>query len=85
MRQLNGGASSAPPLAGRKNAPIELPHVMLLTDDPERTVIEPLAREKAGMEQVYDFDLMERGGHLAGWKLGRRAALRRGRRPPGSG
>ena len=44
---------------------------MLLTDDPERTVIEPLAREKAGMEQVYDFDLMERGGHLAGWKLGR--------------
>ena len=60
-----------PRVAVRKNAPIELPHVMLLTDDPERTVIEPLAREKAGMEQVYDFDLMERGGHLAGWKLGR--------------
>ena len=60
-----------PRVAVRKNAPIELPHVMLLTDYPERTVIEPLAREKAGMEQVYDFDLMERGGHLAGWKLGR--------------
>lgn len=60
-----------PRVAVRKNAPIELPHVMLLTDDPERTVIEPLAREKTGMEQVYDFDLMERGGHLAGWKLGR--------------
>ena len=37
-----------PRVAVRKNAPIELPHVMLLTDDPERTVIEPLAREKAG-------------------------------------
>lgn len=60
-----------PRVAVRKNAPIELPHVMLLADDPERTVIEPLAREKAGMEQVYDFNLMERGGHLAGWKLGR--------------
>ena len=58
-----------PRVAVRKNAPIELPHVMLLTDDPERTVIEPLAREKAGMEQVYDFDLMERGGHLAGWAV----------------
>ena len=38
-----------PRVAVRKNAPIELPHVMLLTDDPERTVIEPLAREKAGI------------------------------------
>ena len=56
-----------PRVAVRKNAPIELPHVMLLTDDPERTVIEPLAREKAGMEQVYDFDLMERA---ATWPAG---------------
>lgn len=59
-----------PRVAVRKNAPIELPHVMLLTDDPECTVIEPLAEYKARMEPVYDFELMERGGHITGWKLG---------------
>ena len=36
-----------PRVAVRKNAPIELPHVMLLVDDPERTVIEPLAGQTA--------------------------------------
>ena len=58
-----------PRVAVRKNAPIELPHVMLLTDDPDRTVIEPLAARKDALEQVYDFDLMERGGHITGWLL----------------
>jgi len=53
----------------RQDAPIELPHVMLLIDDPNRTVIEPLAAGSAGMEQVYDFDLQQGGGHLTGWKL----------------
>ena len=59
-----------PRVAVRKNAPIELPHAMLLTDDPGRTVIEPLAAQTAGMELLYDFDLMERGGHIRGWRLG---------------
>lgn len=59
-----------PRVAVRENAAIELPHVLLLTDDPERTVIEPLAARKAAMEQVYDFDLMENSGHLSGWLLG---------------
>lgn len=59
-----------PRVAVRKNAPIELPHIMLLTDDPERTVIEPLAGQTGDMEVVYDFELMERGGHITGWKLG---------------
>ena len=58
-----------PRVAVRKNAPIELPHVMLLTDDPERTVIEPLAAQTAAMELLYDFDLMEQGGHVKGWRL----------------
>jgi len=59
-----------PRVAVRKNAPIELPHVLLLCDDPERSVIEPLAGDKADMEPLYDFDLMERGGHISGWRLG---------------
>ena len=58
-----------PRVAVRKNAPIELPHVMLLADDPGRTVIEPLAARTGEMEQVYDFELMEQGGHITGWKL----------------
>jgi len=60
-----------PRVAVRKNAPIELPHVMLLCDDREGTVMPPLAEQTEKMEQVYDFDLMERGGHITGWKLGR--------------
>ncbi|MDY3282574.1 DUF1015 domain-containing protein [Dysosmobacter sp.] len=52
----------------RKDAPIELPHVMLLIDDPDRTVIGPLAGEPA-MERLYDFDLQQGGGHITGWKL----------------
>ena len=53
----------------RQDAPIELPHVMLLIDDPERTVIEPLASAGGEMEKLYDFDLQQGGGHLAGWRL----------------
>ncbi len=53
----------------RRNAPIELPHVMLLIDDPDRTVIEPLTAAADGMEVVYDFDLMQDGGHIKGYKL----------------
>ncbi|MEG2098006.1 MAG: DUF1015 domain-containing protein, partial [Pseudoflavonifractor sp.] len=59
-----------PRVAVRKNAPIELPHAMLLTDDPNCTVIEPLQRQTDQMERVYDFDLMEQGGHVTGWRLG---------------
>ena len=58
-----------PRVAVRKNAPIELPHIMLLADDPQRTVIEPIGEQTAAMEKVYDFTLMERGGHISGWKL----------------
>ena len=58
-----------PRVAVRKNAPIELPHAMLLADDPDRTIIEPLAAQTDAMELLYDFDLMEQGGHIKGWRL----------------
>ena len=48
----------------RRNAPIELPHVMLLIDDPKRTVIEPLTADTSAMEPLYDFELMQGGGHI---------------------
>lgn len=48
----------------RMNAPLELPHIMILIDDPENTVIEPLLGKE--LKTVYDFELMQNGGHLSG-------------------
>ncbi len=53
----------------RKDAPLELPHVLMLADDPERQIIEPLAEKTKDMVCVYDFDLMQGGGHIKGWLL----------------
>jgi len=51
----------------RKNASLELPHVMLLIDDPAKTVIEPLIGHCS--EVLYDFDLMLGGGHAKAYRL----------------
>ncbi len=48
----------------RRHAPVELPHIMVLIDDPQKTVIEPLFSNPPA--PAYDFDLMEGGGHLRG-------------------
>ena len=53
----------------RKNAPLELPHVMLLFDDAENTVIPPVCENIEGCEKLYDFDLMCGGGHIKGYRL----------------
>ncbi|MEG2455112.1 MAG: DUF1015 domain-containing protein [Oscillospiraceae bacterium] len=58
-----------PRVAVREHAPIELPHVLLLTDDPQQTALEPLSAQTDEMKQLYDFDLMEHGGRLTGWQL----------------
>ena len=49
----------------RENAALELPHVMLLIDDAEKKIIEPLAEMK--LKKVYDFELMQGGGHVKGY------------------
>ncbi|MBO5558502.1 MAG: DUF1015 domain-containing protein [Ruminococcus sp.] len=53
----------------RKGAPIELPHIMILIDDVKKRIIEPLADKKDEFRKLYDFDLMEGGGHITGWLL----------------
>lgn len=53
----------------RRDAALELPHVMLLIDDPENTVIAPVSAEKETLNKVYDFTLMQNAGHLVGYKL----------------
>ena len=48
----------------RENAPLEIPHIMVLIDDEEDIVI---SAAKAGTEKtVYDFELMKGGGHITG-------------------
>lgn len=46
----------------RKNAPVELPHAMLLYDDPQNTVLKAVSRG----EVLYDFRLMQNGGRVKG-------------------
>ncbi|MCL1964993.1 MAG: DUF1015 domain-containing protein [Firmicutes bacterium] len=53
----------------REAAPLESPHVMVLADDPGRTLIEPLYARRKEFEQLYDFELMLGGGHLRGWAV----------------
>ena len=69
VRATEGVAMSRipPRVAVRKNAPIELPHAMLLTDCGD--IIGPLSGQTGEMELLYDFDLMEGGGHVRGWLL----------------
>ena len=51
----------------RRDAPIELPHVLMLCDDHDKKLIEPIAAKKDSLKKLYDFDLMEDGGHITGW------------------
>ena len=51
----------------RRDAPIELPHILMLCDDHYKVLIEPIGAKKAQLKKLYDFDLMEDGGHIAGW------------------
>lgn len=51
----------------RKDAAVELPHVLMLCDDNDMQLIEPLSALTASLPQLYDFELMEQGGHIKGW------------------
>ena len=58
----------------RTGAPVELPHIMILIDDTDRTVIEPLTAAKDRFEQLYSFPLMQGGGSIKGWLVDAKAA-----------
>jgi hypothetical protein len=53
----------------RSGAPLELPHILVLIDDPQRTVIEPLVAVRDDLPILYDFDLMLGSGHLRGYAV----------------
>lgn len=58
-----------PRLAVRRAAPLELPHIMILIDDPERKLIEGWAARTAELEPLYQVELMQDGGTLAGHRI----------------
>ncbi len=53
----------------RKNAPLEMPHILMLFNDANKTIVAPLEARKGELEVVYDFDLMKDGGHITGYLL----------------
>ena len=55
----------------RREAIFEMPHILLLIDDPENTVVEPVAKyvRESGAKPVYSTDLMLGGGHIEGFEV----------------
>ena len=53
----------------RKNAPLEAPHILILIDDREKSVVEPLESKTDSFEKLYDFDLMKNSGHIVGYNV----------------
>lgn len=56
-----------PRIKVRQDAAIELPHIMVLIDDPQHTVIEPLFEKNP--QPLYDFELMMDSGHIKGYAI----------------
>lgn len=58
-----------PRIKVRDGAPFELPHIMVLIDDPKKQVIEPIADELDKHTKLYDFDLMMEWGHISWYQI----------------
>lgn len=55
-----------PRMQVRRGAPLELPHILVLYDDPDFSILKPLLEQKDALPVAYDFDLMEGSGHITG-------------------
>lgn len=53
----------------RKDATLEIPHIMLLINDEDKNVIEPLESETDSFQKLYDFELLQNGGSIKGFKI----------------
>lgn len=58
----------------RQGAVLEVPHILVLIDDPQGTVIEPLFERALSL--LYDTDLMLGGGRVRGWHVTAEDAIR---------
>jgi hypothetical protein len=53
----------------REGASLEIPHIMVLVDDPENRVFGPVTQGRNKLTRLYDFDLMFGSGHLSGFRI----------------
>ncbi len=53
----------------REGAPLEIPHIMVLVDDPQNRVFGPVTHGRDKLTRLYDFDLMLESGHLTGFRI----------------
>ncbi|MGN0622201.1 MAG: DUF1015 domain-containing protein [Porcipelethomonas sp.] len=58
-----------PRIKVRQGASLELPHIMILIDDADKTVIEPLGQKKSEFKKLYDIDLIQGGGKISGYLM----------------
>jgi hypothetical protein len=65
-----------PRLAVRGPAALELPHIMILVEDPARTLIESWSARAHDLDQLYDVELMQGGGRLEGFAIREPAHVR---------
>ncbi len=55
----------------RRGAPLESPHIMLLVNDPERTLVEAAGKRVRGTEPLYDTVLEPASGRITGYAVSR--------------
>lgn len=53
----------------RRDAPIELPHIMLLVNDSQKSLVEKTGDLAKSKNPLYDTDLMMNSGHITGWEV----------------
>lgn len=58
-----------PRLKVRCDASVELPHIMLLIDDVQKDIVESNLKLIDSFEKIYDFELMQDSGRIAGYKM----------------
>lgn len=59
-----------PRMRVREGAALELPHIMVLIDDPEDTAIGCCTAAKEDMQKLYSTELMNGGGSIDGYLMG---------------
>jgi hypothetical protein len=53
----------------RRGAVVELPHVIMLVDDCDKQIVEPVYQNRHNLQKLYDFELNMQGGRIAAYKV----------------
>lgn len=61
----------------RNGAPLEFPHILVLVDDPDETLIEPLIGARESFRRLYNTSLMFGGGDVSGYLVADERAVDR--------